>query len=730
VAVLVAGWWLAGCGDSHPHAAVPASATTRPPLAAPTTAAPAGPYVWSRDSSPALAVGGGASTTIAAVQATSAGRPWLVAGSRTSASGATTATVWRSVDGATWHAEALTGPGVDSKAEAVTEWQGGTVVVGSMGQGNSEAAAVWISTGPNAPFSAVQPAELPVGAATMTTVASGGLGLFAAGQVSGRVAVWYSSNGTRWTRLGAAERVVNGATDPHVNSLTVASDGVYAAGWQRDGARIDAAVWMSADGVHWRPVLTAQSAFAGGGDRMITSLVAVGTGNVPTGFVAVGGVRLGADWEPASWISPNGASWSEPSHAFAMAARPQGPGGDTVVRAMSIATNGPESATLVAVGGSTTAQRLWRSSDGVHWAELALPAGAARSPGWTATLVGSEGADLALASGVAGEPHVLIDPGKGWIEPSSQPSVFGAVQVSAQPVGATRGTTELLLAVDVLRPPQVIDTGAGDEVTMEFLTSSDAVTWRAQPPGPVFAGATVRAITTFRDRFVAVGTRTTGGQSRAAAWASTNGITWEAAAVPTVASSTADGVCGRRADVMAVGAETVRGITAAAAWASTDGLHWKAARVVPAPGPAVSHRMAGCAAVGSAVEAYGTALIAGAVAPTTWAGAAFGAQWVQQSDNAFGGLPTPVADLAASGRSWLALVVADPQPAAGVADSPTALYASTDDGASWQPLDTTTSPWPGVGPPVLDELTWWAAYPVVAGQVDGRLAVWTGTSSH
>ncbi len=236
-AVFVAAWLLAACGSSHPHAAAPAPATTQPPLAPPTTQAPAGPYVWTRESSPALALGGGASTTIAAVQAPSGGRPWLVAGTRASADGSTTATVWRSVDGVNWHAEPLTEPGVDSQAEAVTDWQSGTVVVGSEGRGPSEVAAVWISAGPNAPFSAVRSAELPLGAATMTTVASGGLGLFAAGEASGRVAVWYSSNGRRWTRLAAAEQVVNGATDPHVNSLTVASDGVYAAGWQRDGAR-------------------------------------------------------------------------------------------------------------------------------------------------------------------------------------------------------------------------------------------------------------------------------------------------------------------------------------------------------------------------------------------------------------------------------------------------------------------------------------------------------------
>jgi hypothetical protein len=554
--------------------------------------------------------------------------------------------------------------------------------------------------------------------------------------------MWYSNNGTRWTRLATAERVINGATDPHINSLLEAADGVYAAGWERDGNRIDAAIWTSGDGINWHPVLTAPTAFAGGGDRVITSLAAVGTGSVPTGFVAVGGVRLGAEWQPASWISPNGASWSEPSHDFAMGVRPQGAGTDAIVRSMSIATNGPESATLVAVGGSTTAQRLWHSADGVHWSELALPAGAARSPAWTASLVASSGPALIVASGVAGEPHVLVDPARGWIEPSAQPSVFGPIEPSAQPVGAARGPAGLVLAVHMVRPAQSLNSAVADRASLEFLASLDGAAWRAQPAGSAFAGSTVEGLTAFDGRFVAVGTRPVGGRPQAAAWTSTNGITWSAGSVldqsalagRAVPESVANGVCARGAIVVAVGAATSHGVTVARAWASRDGVHWGTARMAAAPRPTGSYRMTGCAGVGSNFEAYGTARLAGPAGTagpllaSTWIGSASGAAWEAQSNDAYGDLPGPVLDLAGSARSWLALVAADQVPPDGEA-SPITLYESADNGANWQTLDTTGDPWTGAGPPQLDEVSWSATTPVVVGQVDGQLAIWTGLPS-
>jgi hypothetical protein len=672
------------------------------------------------------------------VQTPSGGRPWLVAGTRISA-GNSTATVWTSPHGARWSPQPLTSPGIDSHADAVTAWGSRTVVVGSTGPADNQTAAVWINRAPGSPFVQVPAADLPAPPGYMSAVAGGALGLFAAGQAAGRVAIWYSSNGTRWTRLTAAERVVNGATDPHISSLTVASDGVFAAGWQQDGSHTDAAVWTSTDGVHWHPVLTAQAAFAGGGDRIITDLVAVGTGTVPFGFVAVGGVRLGTGWQPASWISPNGVSWSEPSRAFTAPPRPQGSAGDAIVRSMSIATNGPQSATLVAAGGSATAQRVWRSADGIHWSEIPLPTGPSDSSEWTASLVSSNGTSLAVASGTAGEPHVLIDPGTGWTEPSAQASVFGGVQTQVTPVSVARGPAGLVLAVNIVHSPQALGPARAADTSLEFLSSADGATWRSAPAGPVFAGATVSAIAPLGRRYIAVGSRTIGSQPRAVAWASANGIDWGPASLldtpspahgPAVESNAA-GECARGGVLAAVGAVAERGVTAPRAWTSSDGVHWTAARVTTAPRPPKWSRMLGCVTVGSAFEAYGTVRQAGPsgtygpLSDAVWTKSATSTAWVPQDSDAFDRLPGPVTDLANWSRSWLGLVAGD-SVLAGQAGSSSSLYVSTDNAAGWQPLDTSVDPWAGATPAQIDEVTWWGATPVVVGQVDGELAVWTG----
>jgi hypothetical protein len=55
------------------------------------------------------------------------------------------------------------------------------------------------------------------------------------------------------------------------------------------------------------------------------------------------------------------------------------------------------------------------------------------------------------------------------------------------------------------------------------------------------------------------------------------------------------------------------------------------------------------------------------------------------------------------------------------------LWRSADSGASWQRLDTPAAPWLGAEATRFNRVAWLGPTPVVAGVVDGRLAVWTGT---
>ena len=522
---LVLGLALASCGRTH-HQAVPPAAPTsplpptsppRPP--APTTASQgtgsaasaASRYTWARDASPALAIGGGSSSTLAAVLPPNGRTPWTVAGTRLAAEGATTATVWTSADGISWRADALTGPQVDSQADAATSWHGGTVVVGSVGPASDRHAAVWISPGAGAPFVERTSPALLADDSEMTLLSSGPLGLVGAGTAQGRVAMWYSTDGRSWTRLSGAEQLIGAADDPHIDTLLATTDeGVFAAGWDHSGSSIQAALWSSGDGIHWRQVQQAGPQFGGPGDHLITGLAQLQSepSVSGTGLVAVGGTWTGSRWTPSSWISPNGVSWSRPSTTFALGARPQADASDAIARAVIAIPSTGLSTTLLAVGGGPTAQRLWKSTDGLHWTELTLPSAAEASDQWQASLLAVAGSTTIVADGDPGRPQILVDrAGTGWAQPSANPLVFGAVQPVARPTGLVATATDVTMAVETDNPGQVI--GPASPAT-ELLSSVDGTNWSPVATGTVFGGATVTGLANAPGGLIAVGWRQTG----------------------------------------------------------------------------------------------------------------------------------------------------------------------------------------------------------------------------
>ena len=461
-------------------------------------------------------------------------------------------------DGTAWRATALTGPTVDSQAAAAATWRTGTVVVGSVGAAADRRAAVWISPTPGAPFAQASGAALLIPNSAMTAVTSGTLGLFAAGTAGGRVAMWYSSDGHHWTSLTGADRVIGAAEDPHVDTLlATANEGVYAAGWVRNGSSTAAAVWSSGDGINWHAVLSAPAAFSGPGDHLITAMAALRNGPSPVdiGLVAVGGTWTGSHWVPASWISPNGASWSPPSTAFSLGARPQPGATDAIVRGLAAVPSPPLSTRLVAVGGGPTAQRLWESTDGLHWTELPLPPAGAVSDQWRASLVAVAGPTSVVADGDPGQPRLLVDRGKtGWQQPSADASVFGPVQTIATPAGLAVTPGLVTLAVKIDDPGQALGPGAS---STRLLASADGTSWNPIPTGAVFAGATVTGLTAGPEGLVAVGWHRVGSLVKAVAWTSPDGRTWRVMtpldARPTPGSDEAGGVCASGGEIVAVG---------------------------------------------------------------------------------------------------------------------------------------------------------------------------------
>jgi hypothetical protein len=837
---------VAACGTSTSTSSTatssPSTTSTTVPAAVPTKQLP---YKWQRDGGSALDLGGGTTTTLSAVLAPATRRgTWLIAGTRLSAGGTTTATVWTSSTATGWTAVTL--PGADGRALAATRWGSKTVVVGSVGEGSARRAAVWLSAAAGAPFTAVPASptldataetapgsnQTTTGGASMDVVGGGTLGVFAAGSSSGRPAMWYSTDGIHWQRVPGADTILDRAADAQVTSILVTVNGVYVGGTVESGTDTNGALWLSSDGISWHAAYPPDNPFAGPNDHAIQDLTTFNGA-----LVAVGAVRAGPSWTPASWISPDGNSWTTPDEAFPEASRPQ-PGDDagTVVRA--VAATG---AKLVAVGGSQAAQRLWTSSDGSAWKEIPLPA-AAGSDGWTADLVAATATTTVVVDDQPGDPHVLADGPNGWDDVTAHTATFGAPLAEATPAALIRDGGRLLLAVDLDQPARAI--GAAGTRGAVLLESGDGSTWHPVARGGSLAGARIDALTIADGRLVAVGDidESPGGSPRPAAWTSTSGrrwtlvpsfdstgggaatgvaalgtkivavgsagsagsaagespVSWSGSlshrmgldAGTTLGSARPLAVCTNGHQVLAVGTETRAvpppptapatgatkskasapttttttvphtGSTAstagqgddgamAAAWSTENGASWETATVLPVSGVGADVRMVGCTGTGHGWIAYGEAPgPRGQDVPTLWS-SSNGTAWTELDRPSLAGAAnSPFTDLQVEGSTWLAVsggtagsgpTPADPATGAPIllteptdpmaatsSDGSAGVWVSTDDGAVWDQVATTGAPWDtGLGLET-DQVATVGGSLVVAGRVDGRLAVWTG----
>jgi hypothetical protein len=614
----------------------------------------------------------------------------------------------------------------------------------------------------------------------MNAVAVGDLGLFAsgsaAGPAGGRVALWYSSTGRVWTRLTKAEESFARSGDVHVDSLLVTGNAVYAGGWSRTGSGIDAALWSSQDGIHWRQIPSSEAAFTGPGDHLITGLAPLGTG-----LLAVGGTENGMGWVPASWISPNGVSWSSPSAGFT-AGNPALGGAEAVVRAVSTSNpdalsspgypSNPAAASFVAVGGGPTAQYMWRSTDGVHWSEVNLPAASADSSGWNASLVAESRGTTIVADGAPGQPHLLIQRGASWDQPSTNPTIFGPVARRARPAGlvAVPGGG-LILGVDISHPDQALRRSTS---AVELFSSSNGSTWAPLDAGNVFAGSDLTGLVgvspsapevgassgapatsedaqqakTLQMGVVAVGSTRTPSGVRASAWLSADGTSWQRAAGLDPASidvdDVADGACTSNHAVVAVGgvlpASPTAGVQTQVAprvWYSVDGGRtWSVASFTPESGPelTLAESLAGCVTTATGFEAFGEATLEdGRAVPAFWTSTT-GTTWTRLAASPFGaGFPFPADRVVSGSAGWFAVGGADPVPSwvlAAESRDRSGLWLSsndTDEGSGWLAVDTRGTAFGDEGRASIDAVALWGLEPVVAGELDGQLAVWTGS---
>ena len=477
----------AGCSGAP---SPPAKVNAAPTSTSVTTVAPASiePYSWQRDQGRAFALGGGSTSTLSAVVAPSAWGTWLIAGTQLSTGGTAVATAWTSPNAITWSRTVLPAPNgaISATADGATNWGNREVVVGSVLSGSSTRAAVWVSQGRGQGFVAVPDSSVfdaPSTAAgggqsgaVMDAVTAGALGLFASGTVNGEASVWYSTDGQRWQLLSGADSAINQEPAAVVNDITSTAAGVFAAGSLAVGDRLAAALWYSSDGVHWAALHSPVNASSGVGDHIVTSLVGIGaTGSsvpgapTPSGLLAVGGVRLGSTWQPASWISPNGFSWSQTSESFPLDSEPPNSPGAIAYEAAGAPGH------LLAVGGSPGRQRLWQSSDGLAWTEVPLPQGAMDDDSWHLGLVAATSDVAVLADNLPGQPYVLVRRNGTWSQPTAD-GIFGKPLPTAVPTSLVDDNGTLVMSVELSEPGQQLGEGTS---SVAVLTSSDGRSWRA-----------------------------------------------------------------------------------------------------------------------------------------------------------------------------------------------------------------------------------------------------------
>lgn len=300
-------------------------------------------------------------------------------------------------------------PGSGPATDGITAMVGGRV-----GEGPGRRAAVWVARGErweqvaSDAFAAVTQewaSTMVIGEDTSYLI--GGT-LDAGGQID--PTVWSSPDGTSWTRLTErfdqrrASTIVDGA-QAEVGTVLIGHH--PAEGFDRSQ------LWLSADGREWEHI--EPPSFSGEGSVFVSSIVAAPSG----GFVAVG--SLGdADgvFQPASWTSADGRTWSEPSTAFEQNDLDRFI--STGFGATHLTTDG---AGFVATGTAPFLQHVWRSDDGVIWTPAgnildvdpnAVSVSSAVVAGETVSIVGDgrliQGADdswrdVGLATNVVPQPN-------------------------------------------------------------------------------------------------------------------------------------------------------------------------------------------------------------------------------------------------------------------------------------------------------------------------------------
>ena len=334
-----------------------------------------------------------------------------------------------------------------------------------------------------------------------------------------------------WARVPHDEAVFGGDGIQAMTSVVVGGPGLVAVGVSNSGNDVDAAVWISVDGVTWTRVPHDEAVFGGEGVQVMNSVVASGPGLVAVGFDASGSDPM--DAAAAVWTSVDGMTWTRVPHDEAVF------GGEGVQVMNSVVTGGPG---LVAVGTDGSSDGFhgaaWFSVDGITWTRVphdetvfggegdqAISSVAVGGPGLVAVGSVVESVSWGWGDDVDAAVWTSVD-GMNWTRVPHDETVFGGVvDYKHQSMASVTLGGPSLVAVGSER------TIGGDyEYDAAIWTSVDGVTWTRMPDDKAVFGGDgsqwINAVVAGGPGLVAVGEEASGDEAHAAVWTSVDGMSW------------------------------------------------------------------------------------------------------------------------------------------------------------------------------------------------------------
>ena len=273
-----------------------------------------------------------------------------------------------------------------------------------------------------------------------------------------------------WSRVARDDAAFGGEGDQSMKSVTSGGPGLVAVGEDDSGGDPDAAVWTSTDGITWSRVPHDEAVFGGEGDQSVSSLIAAGPGLVAVG--SDGTTLRGRNIDAAVWTSIDGITWSRVPHEDAVF----GGDGDQVIN--SVVVGGPG---LVAVGSETIRfdvdAAVWTSSDGVTWSRVPHDEavfGGRRDEVMLSVIAGGPGLVAVGSVGKGGDHDAIVwtsTDGLTWSRVAHDEAVFGGESIQVMHHVTAAGPGLVALGLD----------GPFDASSAAAWISSDGITWSRVP---------------------------------------------------------------------------------------------------------------------------------------------------------------------------------------------------------------------------------------------------------